>query len=67
MPDAKEWIIQRCTERRRPTECVGRFELIYEDFDIGPVTEERMRAEAAIICPINSGVKGGGSLPSAAE
>jgi hypothetical protein len=45
MTDAKQWIIQRCTQRRRPAECVGGFELIYEDWDLEPVTEERMQAK----------------------
>jgi hypothetical protein len=44
MTDAREWIIQRCTQRRRPAECVGGFELIYEDWDLEPVSEERMQA-----------------------
>jgi hypothetical protein len=34
-----------CTQRRRPAECVGGFELIYEDWDLEPVSEERMQAK----------------------
>jgi hypothetical protein len=49
MTEAKHWIIQRCTQRRRPAECVGGFELIYEDFDVEPVTEERMQAKLKML------------------
>ena len=49
MTDAKHLIIQRCTQRRRPAEFVGGFELIYVDFDVQPVTGERMQAKLKML------------------